>query len=80
MSAQALVLTRQYKSPKMVAPQRALRQCVLDNLDELKETPGRHRKWREVNPDDHGTWEWYEIAGEPAAAPVAAPAKPTRRK
>jgi TRAP-type uncharacterized transport system substrate-binding protein len=78
----AIILTRQYKSPRMVAPQRAFRECFYKSLDDLKETPGKHRKWQNVDPHNHGSWDWYEIAGGDGEAPAgpAAPAAPTTKK
>lgn len=61
LSSQAVILTRQYKSPKMIALQSKFRECFYKNLVELQETPGLHRKWTEVNPADHGTWEWLTL-------------------
>lgn len=71
MAPYAIALTRKYKSPRMIAPQLAFRKCFLEHLDDLKETPGMHPKWQAVDPDNHGTWDWYEIPGEAAAAPAA---------
>jgi TRAP-type uncharacterized transport system substrate-binding protein len=79
----AIVLTRVYKSPKMIAPQAAFRRCFLAHLDELKEVPNMHSKWQQVEADNHGKWEWYEIPGEvgpPAAAEsFGAPAQGHKR-
>lgn len=69
----ALILTRQYRSPKMQTPQRMFRDCFVNNLEVLQETPKKHRKWQEVSLDNHGNWEWYELA---AAAPVPAEGPP----
>jgi hypothetical protein len=55
----ALLITREYKTPKFVAALRKFRQCFFDNLDELKETPGTHKAWQKVDPANHGRWPWY---------------------
>lgn len=61
LAASAIILTRRYTLPRMVAPQAKFRACFYSHLDELKETPGRHPKWQLVDPTDRGVWEWYEI-------------------
>lgn len=61
LSSPALILTRKYTTPKMIAPQAKFRSCFLAHLTELQETPGKHPKWQEVSPTDHGPWEWYDL-------------------
>lgn len=73
LAAKAIVVTRQYTRPQMVAPQKKFRECFYAHLDDLKETPGTHPKWQSVDPSDRGSWDWYEIPGEAGPA-VAAPA------
>jgi TRAP-type uncharacterized transport system substrate-binding protein len=75
LAPDAIVLTRQYKSPRMVAPQRKFRACFYQSLNDLKETPGKHSKWQAVNPDEHGSWDWYELPsfGEAPSLPPNAP-------
>jgi len=61
LSSDALILTRKYSLPKMIAPQAKFRQCFYAHLAELQETPGKHPKWQEVTAANHGSWEWYEL-------------------
>lgn len=63
LSSDALIITRRYSLPKMVAPQATFRACFYNHLAELQETPGKHPKWQQVNAFNHGSWEWYEIPG-----------------
>jgi len=81
LSAEAIILTRKYKSPRMVAPQRKFRSCFYKNLDDLKETPGLHPKWQMVEPESKAeassVWEWYQLDQAPDA--VAGP-PPSRRR
>lgn len=79
LAPDAIILTRVYKSPRMVAPQRNFRACFYQSLNDLKETPGKHPKWQAVDPDNHGTWDWYELppSGE---APSLPPSPPVSRK
>lgn len=74
LSSDALIITRKYTTPKMIAPQAKFRQCFYDHLTELQEEPGKAPKWQEVNLQNHGTWDWYEIPG------VVAPAATHKRK
>jgi TRAP-type uncharacterized transport system substrate-binding protein len=77
LAASAIILTRQYKTPKMIAPQARFRECFYNKLDELRETPGTHKKWQEIDPSDHGVWEWYDL---PAASPATPEAPETKKK
>jgi len=61
VSTDALLVTREYKLPRYSIPLKQLRECVLKNLPELQETTGRHKKWMDVNPSNHGKWAWMEF-------------------
>lgn len=61
VSADCLFICRNYKSPKMIAQLRKFRQTFYEHLDDLKETPGNHRKWMEVDPSEHGRWTWMDL-------------------
>jgi TRAP-type uncharacterized transport system substrate-binding protein len=74
LAPDAIALTRVYKTPQMIAPQAKFRTCFYEKLDNLKETPGLHPKWQAIEPENHGTWEWYDLPGTsppPAAGPAA---------
>jgi TRAP-type uncharacterized transport system substrate-binding protein len=60
----ATLVTRQYKTPKFVKMQAAFRNCFYSHLDEMKETPGLHPKWQEVQAWDHGVWKWLDLPGD----------------
>lgn len=70
LAPQALIVTRKYTTAKMIEPQKQFRQCFYDNIEDLKETPGRHPKWQQVDPLDHGVWEWYDIPNVSPKAPT----------
>jgi hypothetical protein len=54
----------------------AFRTAALKAIPDLKETTGTHRKWKQVDPSDHGKWTWYELPTVAAApAPQAKGAK-----
>jgi TRAP-type uncharacterized transport system substrate-binding protein len=77
IATEALYVTRAYKTPKYVESLAALRTCFKENLSELQETTGMHKKWSAVKADNTGKWSYYELpAGtvKPVAS-VAAPAK-----
>lgn len=63
MAPDAIILTRKYSRPQMIAPQRKFRDCFYEHLGDLQETPGLHPKWQVVDQNNHGTWAWYEIPG-----------------
>lgn len=80
ISTDALFVTREYKTPKMIESLSKFRACALSKVDELKETTGTHPKWQAVDASNHGQWPWYGLpesaAPAPAATPAAVPAKP----
>lgn len=61
VAADALLITREYKTPKFVNSLRQFRTCFQRNLDELKETPGTHKAWQQVDISNHGKWTWYDF-------------------
>lgn len=63
VTTDALLVVRNYKTPKMVDALGAFRECVLGNLDEIKETTGTHGAWQSVRSDNRGLWPWFEAAG-----------------
>lgn len=61
IATEALFVTRSYKTPKYVESLAALRGCFKDNVAELQETTGMHKKWSAVNADNTGKWSYYEL-------------------
>ncbi len=80
LAPEAIILTRKYTRPQMIAPQAKFRRCFLDHLDDLKETPGKHPKWQLVDASNHGVWEWYELPNSPANQPIREPQQERKRK
>lgn len=72
VATDALFVTREYKTPKMVGALAAFRECALPKIEELKETTGSHPKWQSVDTGNKGKWAWYDL---PAQTKVAAPVK-----
>ena len=60
VSTDALLVTRSYKTARMLAPLRYLRACALEHLDEIKETTGTHPAWQAVDAANKGKWAWLE--------------------
>jgi hypothetical protein len=50
-----------------VDAQVAFRKCFFEKLDEIKETPGFHPKWQNVEAWDRGVWQWLDLPGDQAA-------------
>jgi TRAP-type uncharacterized transport system substrate-binding protein len=61
IATEALYVTRAYKTPKYVESLAALRRCFKNNVNELAETTGTHKKWAAVNADNTGKWSYYEL-------------------
>lgn len=61
VATDAILVTRDYKTPSYVAALATLRQCVHSNIDELRDKAGNHPKWQFVDPQNKGKWIWYEL-------------------
>ena len=61
VATDALFVTREYKTPRMVDGLAKLRSCALESLDDLKETTGTHPAWAQVDPANRGKWPWFEL-------------------
>lgn len=61
VAADSLLVSRVYKTPKFSQALQAFRSCFYRNLDELKETPGTHKAWQQVDQSNHGKWNWYDF-------------------
>lgn len=63
MSTEALMVSREYKTPKMLASLGAFRSCVLGKVDEIKDTTGSHPAWQGVDVNNKGKWAWMDLPG-----------------
>jgi TRAP-type uncharacterized transport system substrate-binding protein len=61
MAADCLFVAQDYKTPRFRNAMKQIRTRFYQILDELKETPGDHAKWQEVDPANHGKWTWMEL-------------------
>lgn len=80
IATEANLVTREYKTPKMVSALSAFRACSATAIDELKETTGTHRKWQAVAADGRGKWPWYELPNAAGASTAPAAAVKTSKK
>jgi TRAP-type uncharacterized transport system substrate-binding protein len=66
VSAQCLMVSKTYKSEKMVSQLAAFRKAFYAHLDDIKETPGNHKKWADVSETERGRWPWLSLPGDAA--------------
>lgn len=59
IAAQALLVTRNLKTPEKRAELLALRKCILANLGEFQEGSGHHPKWQDVDPKAQSVRVFY---------------------
>lgn len=72
IATEALFVTRAYKTEKYVQSLSALRGCFKNNLPELQETTGFHKKWSAVNGENTGKWSFYELPAVAVSQKVTA--------
>lgn len=80
--------TWDYKSKSKRQMLNQLHQCLVDNIDDLRETTGNHQKWREIDPSattGDGGWQMFPFDNVAIPAPAASdspstPVKKTRKK
>lgn len=72
VATDALFVTREYKTPKMVESLAKFRVCALQAIEGLKETTGTHAKWQAVDVNNRGKWAWYELPPEVASSTQSA--------
>ena len=85
IAADAILVSRAYKTPKMVNALAQFRKCFHENLEELKETRGNHAKWSVVDPNSHGKWPWLDLPGDDKYSPpddgtLSTPVTPTKKR
>lgn len=67
VATDALFVTREYKTAKMVDSLAKFRACALSKVDELKETTGTHPAWQGVDVNNRGKWAYLELPTAPSA-------------
>ena len=63
VATDALFVTREYKTAKMIDALSRFRSCALRQIDDLKETTGTHPKWQAVDVNNKGKWAYYDLPG-----------------
>jgi hypothetical protein len=66
VSTDALLVTREYKTAKMIDSLASFRGCVIGKIDEMKEATGTHPAWQAVDPANKGKWAWYDLPAKAA--------------
>jgi len=61
VATDAILVTRDYKTPQYVSALSVLRGCMYSNIDDLRDKAGNHPKWQFVDPENKGKWVWYEL-------------------
>lgn len=61
VATEALFVTREYKTEKMVQSLARFRACAHSKIEEIKESTGTHPAWQNVDPASKGKWPWYEL-------------------
>ena len=85
VATESALIVQSYKTPKMVAALSSFRDCVLNAVEEQRETLGTHPAWKRIpadqqsNPASRGKWSWLELPSTAPAAPAGTPAKPARK-
>jgi hypothetical protein len=61
VATDALFVTREYKTPKMIATLAKFRTCAVEKIEEMKETTGTHPAWQKVDTANKGKWAYYDL-------------------
>lgn len=61
IATDALLLTREYKSPEMIQALANFRACAFAAIPKLQDLTGTHPKWQLVDVNKKGTWQWYDL-------------------
>lgn len=70
LSTQALMVSRNFRSPQMLGNLANLRKCFQDNLEKIQDKRGSHPKWQDVDASQQGKWEWYNLNASAASQPT----------
>ncbi len=61
VSIDSLLVSRNYTTAKYITALSSLRICIVENLDELKDTTGTHPAWQRVEASNKGSWAWMDL-------------------
>ena len=68
LAPMATLVTRKYSTQEKLKAQRHFRQCFNDKLDDLKDNGSP--SWQQVEANDHGVLDWYEIPAATSTTPT----------
>jgi uncharacterized protein len=74
LSVEALLVTRNYSSAPAIKRLTDLRNCAIQNVDTIRDTPDTHPKWQSIDPAKMSRWQMFTPAINPATptAPTVA--------
>ena len=61
IGARAVLVTRTWRSEEMLQTLGTFRHCMLSNLGKIQDTTDTHPAWQDVNAEERGTWQWYNL-------------------
>lgn len=60
LATEAVLAVRDVRTPAAVTPLLRLRQCLTERIDTLRDTPGRHPAWAQVEPQAVARWPRFD--------------------
>lgn len=57
LSVDSILMTRTYRTPKMVNALAAVQACVKEKIFEIQDTPGTHAAWQGIDPSRQPKWD-----------------------
>lgn len=64
VSAEALFVTRTFRSPEVIAKLQGLRDCFNAKLTTIQDATGTHPKWQDVATGNKGMWSYYDLTAK----------------
>lgn len=61
ISTNAVLFTREYSDPEMIAALAEFRECAWNAAKVLRDARGAHKKWKQVPTAKGGKWQWYDL-------------------
>lgn len=61
IATEALLVTRTYNTQEKLSMLSDFRQCILNHVPEWQDADGAHPAWSQVNVNNHGKWQYYDL-------------------
>lgn len=61
VATEALLVVRTMNTKDRLAALSKFRSCVIRNIPEWQDADGSHPAWAQVDPDNKGKWQWYDL-------------------